>query len=48
MPRMSDAMLDSGDVFPAMTFSQVGGGEVQLPHDLSGHWGVVLLYRGHW
>jgi hypothetical protein len=48
MPRMTDAILDSGDVFPKMTFHKVGGGQLTLPDDLAGHWGVVLLYRGHW
>ena len=48
MPRMSDAILDSGDTFPAITFNKVGGGQLSLPGDLDGHWGVLLLYRGHW
>ena len=48
MPRMSDAILDSGDAFPDLTFSKVGGGQLSLPGDLDGQWGVVLLYRGHW
>ena len=48
MPRMTDTMLDGGDPFPQMTLPQVGGGQVHLPDDLAGNWGVVLLYRGHW
>lgn len=48
MPRMSEKMLDSGDAFPSLTVSKVGGGELNLPGDLAGDWGVILLYRGHW
>lgn len=48
MPRMTTQMLDSGDAFPGITVSKVGGGTISLPGDLGGGWGVVLLYRGHW
>ena len=48
MSRMSEAILDSGDAFPAIAFNKVGGGQLNLPDDLAGQWGVVLLYRGHW
>ncbi len=48
MPRMSGHILDGGDTFPQMTFSKVGGGELSLPGDLAGEWGVVLFYRGSW
>lgn len=48
MPRMSDTMLDGGDPFPRIELPKVGGGQVRLPDDLAGNWGVVLLYRGHW
>jgi len=48
MPRMSEAILDSGDTFPTMSFNKAGGGQLKLPDDVAGDWGVVLLYRGHW
>ncbi len=48
MPRMTDKMLDSGDVFPSIEIDKVGGGKISLPGDLAGDWGVVLFYRGHW
>ena len=48
MPRVTEKMLDSGDQFPHLVFHKVGGGTVCLPDDLTGMWGIVLLYRGHW
>ena len=48
MPRMTESILDTGDPFPATEFDKVGGGKLQLPEALAGHWGVVLFYRGHW
>lgn len=41
-------MLQNNDVFPALTFPCAGGGEVQLPGDLAGAFGVILFYRGSW
>ena len=41
-------MLQNGDVFPALTFARVGGGEIHLPADLAGGFGVVLFHRGSW
>lgn len=40
--------LSNGQPFPALTFPRVGGGELQLPDDLAGSYGVVLFYRGAW
>ena len=48
MPRMTDKMLDSGDLFPRLELDKIGGGKLSLPGDLAGDWGAVLLYRGHW
>ncbi len=42
------ALLHPGDKFPALTVAQVGGGFLQLPDVLDGHFGVVLFYRGSW
>jgi peroxiredoxin len=41
-------VLHNGARFPALTFSTVGGGELKLPSDLTGDYGVVLFYRGTW
>jgi len=41
-------MLQNKDVFPSLTFARVGGGELQLPGDLAGDFGVILFHRGSW
>jgi thiol-disulfide isomerase/thioredoxin len=41
-------MLQNNDVFPSRTFARVGGGEIHLPADLAGWFGVVLFHRGSW
>lgn len=43
MPR-----LENGQKFPSLRLPLVGGGTVSLPEDLSGSYGVVLVYRGSW
>jgi peroxiredoxin len=40
--------LHPGDPFPALTVKLPGGGTLQLPDVLTGHFGVVLFYRGSW
>ena len=40
--------LNNGQVFPTITASRVGGGEMTLPQDLGGKWAILLFYRGHW
>src|SRR5882724_1154836 len=40
--------LRNGDSFPILTMDAVGGGSISLPGDLSGSFGVVLIYRGSW
>ena len=40
--------LSNGQRFPALTVPRVGGGTLDLPADLAGSFGVVLLYRGAW
>ena len=42
------ALLSPGDQFPALTVALAGGGTLQLPDALAGHFGVILLYRGSW
>lgn len=41
-------LLQPGDRFPTLTVTLTGGGTLVLPDDLSGGFGVVLLYRGAW
>lgn len=41
-------MLHPGDAFPALSVKLPGGGSLQLPDALAGHFGVVLFYRGSW
>lgn len=41
-------MLHNGDLFPSLFFPRAGGGEVHLPGDLAGAYGVILFYRGSW
>lgn len=41
-------MLKNHDDFPPLTFPRAGGGEIHLPRDLAGGFGVILFYRGAW
>jgi len=40
--------LENGQAFPSLQLPLVGGGTSSLPDDLSGAFGVVLVYRGAW
>ncbi len=40
--------LSNGDLFPTLSIDAVGGGTISLPADMSGAFGVVLIYRGSW
>lgn len=42
------ALLHPGDKFPGLAVALPGGGRLQLPDALDGHFGVVLFYRGSW
>jgi len=46
--RKAIVMLRSDDIFPSLTLARAGGGEVHLPGDLPGGFGVILFYRGAW
>jgi len=48
MAKVNEKFLDTGDPFPRIEIARVGGGEIVLPDDLGGSWGVVLFYRSHW
>lgn len=41
-------MLKNGDLFPSLGFARAGGGEIYLPADLAGKFGVILFHRGSW
>lgn len=41
-------LLAPGDKFPALSVDLPGGGTLDLPDALTGHYGVVLFYRGSW
>jgi peroxiredoxin len=40
--------LKNGQIFPDLIIPAVGGGNLSLPGDLAGSYGVILIYRGHW
>ena len=40
--------LNNGDAFPTLMLDTVGDGTVSVTKHLSGHYGVVLMYRGSW
>lgn len=42
------ARLSNGQRFPHLEVPAVGGGTLNLPDDLAGQFGVVLVYRGPW
>lgn len=41
-------MLKTNDVFPSLSFAGAAGGEIRLPDDVAGGFGVILFYRGAW
>jgi len=41
-------LLHNGDRFPRLSIRKVGGGTIELPGDLAGSFGVVLIYSGAW
>ncbi|WP_131195697.1 redoxin domain-containing protein [Lichenihabitans psoromatis] len=41
-------MLQNDQIFPNLEIPAAGGGVLNLPHDLAGSYGVLLIYRGHW
>ena len=40
--------FENDQIFATITAPRLGGGQLTIPTDLVGHWGVVLFYRGHW
>jgi peroxiredoxin len=43
-----NTLLQPGDTFPVLNVALPGGGRLELPDALAGHFGVVLFYRGSW
>jgi peroxiredoxin len=41
-------LLRNGDRFPRLPIRKVGGGTIELPDELAGSFGAVLIYRGAW
>ncbi len=41
-------LLQPGDPFPQVTVSLAGGRTLHLPDAATGHFGVILFYRGAW
>ncbi len=41
-------LLHNGETFAQLSIPKVGGGTLNLPDDLKGSFGVVLIYRGAW
>lgn len=48
MAHEKRTLLDTGDIFPEMSFRAISGKQISLPQDLLGKWSVLLFYRGHW
>lgn len=48
MSRSNSSIIDTGNVFPEMTFEAVGGSIIRLPEDFGERWNIILFYRGHW
>jgi peroxiredoxin len=40
--------LQNGQFFPELKIAALDGGTLNLPSDLAGKYGVILIYRGHW
>jgi peroxiredoxin len=41
-------LLRNGETFPRLLLRKLGGGTIELPDDLGGAYGAVLVYRGAW
>lgn len=48
MSQLNIPSLDTGDVFPDLTFNLLGAGPVTLPEYGAGGWRILLVYRGDW
>lgn len=48
MARVSNRVLDSGEVLPPITMDTVAHGRISVPESFGNGWGVLLIYRAHW
>ena len=49
MPFLTEGMrLDTGDLFPEISFKSITGYSFELPDAFKGSWCVLLIYRGGW
>jgi len=48
MAQAESKKPDAGDLFPNLQLNFTDGTSMNVPEDLSGRWGVLLLYRGQW
>lgn len=48
MAQTGEKKLESGDLFPEMTFTVAGGDSVTWPGAVRGKWSMLLVYRGRW
>jgi hypothetical protein len=48
MARTATPPLDSGALFPTMTFQLADGGTLTLPTGLTADFAIILGYRGKW
>ncbi len=48
MAQTEGRKIDSGDLFPEMTFFIAGGDSLTLPGAVKGKWSMILVYRGRW
>ena len=40
--------LENDQQFPIIVARRVQDGEMAIPADIAGSWGVLLFYRGEW
>ncbi len=40
--------LTTGDSFPTLNLTAVGGQKIVLPDDIDTEYAILLIYRGHW
>jgi peroxiredoxin len=48
MQRRDCSILDTGDIFPKLSFNTVEGKLISLPDYFGERWNILLFYRGHW
>ena len=41
-------LLEPNDTFPSLTLQITDGNTLALPDQLTGEYGILLIFRGHW